>query len=433
MRNSSGRIDRDGVPRTVSPRLLIGIAGIALLSASCTRNTLKLMPTPLVHQYLGESAYKSLPDAERHPEMEIFFATNRPGSGPADDRSYGNGIVDSLQLGTATVHIGKDDTLWRDLVLVSTLRERAGKVPLGLKEVRELDAIPASDGSVFASRINAVIAERRRPEITLYVHGASSSFFRSVTQGAQFHHFMARQTALLSYSWPSTGKFISYQKDVEFAQQSAGNLADLIEFLADETDARKINLMVYSAGGQVAAPALAELRHRYPEVSEAALKKRFRLGEIYFAAADVSLDEFVDGYLPSFNGIVDRTTITFHSKDPVLKLAQNSNDGVVRLGRPIRSKISPQQIRSLEALAKAGKLDAINMEYTTGERPVKFSSHGVWYLNEWVSSDAILQFLLHADPVARGLERKPGTEAWYFPTDYPQFLKRLADEAKAAE
>ncbi|MGI9239171.1 MAG: alpha/beta hydrolase [Verrucomicrobiales bacterium] len=425
MRNSSGQ--------TTTICRLIGFAGLALLSASCTRNTLKLMPTPLVHQYLGESAYKTLPDAERRPEMEIFFATNRPASGPVDKREYGNGIVDSLQLGTATVRIGERGTRWQDLLVMSTLHDRIGKIPVELDAVRELDALPGSDGSSFADRINAVIAERRRPEITLYVHGASSSFFRSITQGAQFHHFMAHQTALLSYSWPSTGKFISYKKDVEFAKQSAGNLADLIEYLADNTRARKINLLVYSAGGQVVAPALAQLRQRYPDVSDAALQQRFRLGEIYFAAADVSLDDFVDSYLPTFEGMVDRTTVTFHTRDKVLKLAQNSNDGVARLGRPLQGELSPEQIRSLEKLAREGKLDAINMEYSNAERPVNFRAHGVWYLNEWVSSDAILQFLLHADPRERGLEKKPGSEAWYFPADYPQFLKRLADEARAAE
>jgi len=433
MSSRGWRIFLAAASRAAAGHRLIGIVWLALLSASCGRNTLKLMPTPLVHQYLGERAYKALPDKERNPEMEIFFATNRPASGPVEDRKYGNGITGQLQLGTASVRIGERGTGWRDLLLISTLRERNGRIPLELEAVQELDALPGSDGSSFAKRINAVIAERRRPEITLYVHGASSSFFRSVTQGAQFHHFMVHQTALLSYSWPSTGKFITYSKDVEFAKQSAANLADLLEYLAENTSARKINLLVYSAGGQVAAPALAQLRQRYPSDSDAALKRRFRLGEIYFAAADVSLDKFVDSYLPTFAGLVDRVTVTYHSKDPVLKFAQNSHDGVIRLGRPDRRAITDEQVELLEGLARAGKLDLINMEYTTDERPVDFQAHGVWYLNEWVSSDAILQLLLHEDPLARGLEKKPGVEAWFFPTDYPQRLKQMADEARASD
>jgi hypothetical protein len=34
------------------------------------------MPTPLVHQYLGEQAYSSLSADERSPQMEVFYATN---------------------------------------------------------------------------------------------------------------------------------------------------------------------------------------------------------------------------------------------------------------------------------------------------------------------------------------------------------------------
>jgi esterase/lipase superfamily enzyme len=422
--------------RNIREFRLAAAAGLAvvLFSTSCSNtSTLNLMPTPLVHQYLGAEAYSELPSSERSQDMEIFYATNRPGSESEGEQNYGNGIVDKLQLGTATIRLGERGINWKDVLDFSTLRDRKDKVPLHLDATRELDALPGSDGAAFAKKINAVLAKQKRPDITIYVHGASSSFFRSTTQGAQFHHFMARQTALIAYSWPSTGKFISYKKDVGFAAQSADNLADLIEFLAANTRARKINLLVYSAGGQVVGPGLAQLRKRYPDVSDLDLKRRFRIGDVYFAAADVSLDKFVDEYLPIFDDIVEKVTVTYHAKDGILGFAQSSNEGEARLGRPDKAKITEEQYARLHALAKEGKLDAIDMEYSTAERPVDFKAHGHWYLNEWVSSDAILQFLMHDDPSARGLEKKPDSEAWFFPADYPDRLKGLVEEAQAEE
>ena len=70
------------------------------------------------------------------------------------------------------------------------------------------------------------------------------------------------------------------------------------------------------------------------------------------------------------------------------------------------------------------------MEYADDERPVDFRAHGYWYLNSWVSSDAILQFLYHAEPDERGLRRKPGSQIWYFPKDYPDKLKALVKEGR---
>ena len=412
------------------PKAIHALAALILtvIGSSCSqKHQLNLMPTPLIHQYLGAQAYRTLDSDERSQRMQIFYATNRPGSGPEATREYGNGIEDTLHLGTASMRLGERGTDWREVLAFSIEDDREEKVHVHLESANELSR------EKFSEAVDTVLAEERRPDITIYVHGAKSSFFRSTTQGAQFHHFMARQTAMVAYSWPSTGSFLTYQKDVDFAAQSAGNLADLIEYLAENTNARKINLLVYSAGGQVAGPGLAQLRQRYPESSDAALKRRFRLGEIYFAAADVSLAKFVDEYLPTFAGIVENVTVTYHRRDSILKIAQHSHDGEARLGRPVREQITAAQIDRLEELAKQGKLDAIDMEYSTVERPVDFRAHGHWYLNEWVSSDAIVQFLQNQSPSKRGLERKPGSEAWYFPPDYPERLRILIDQARAAE
>ena len=391
------------------------------------------MPTPVVHQLIGSEVYSKLPAELRSQDMQVFYATNRPASGEPDARGYTNGITDKLQLGISTVRLGKPGLLWRELEKISTRSKRKEEVRLTLEATREIDSLPETDGKRFASEINRALEECRRPSITIYVHGAKSTFLRSTVQGAQFHHFMTRDTALVAYSWPSTGKFITYNKDVEYAAQSAANLADLIEFLAANTNASSIHLLAYSAGGQVVAPALALLRERHPKAPDEALREKLRLGSVYFAAADVGLHSFVSDYLPAFAGFVANITVTFHEKDSVLKIAQRSHSGESRLGRPDRTVLTESDIERLEGLAREHKFDAIDMQYSPVERPVNFKAHGHWYLNSWVSSDAILQFLFNEHPGARGLVKKPGTETWYFPPDYPERIESIVEERRAEE
>ncbi len=417
------------LPNVPNPLVTSLFACLPLLLGSCGSTTaLKMMPTPLVHQYFGDEAFRHVSQSDQSQDIEVFYATNRPGTGPSDNREYTNGIVEKLHLGEAAIQFGERGLLWRDVVKLSTLGKERGEIPLELAGARELDVLPDSNGKAFARAVNAKLRNSRYPDITIYIHGAKSTFPRATIQGAQFHHFMARHTALIAFSWPSTGSFLKYKDDVEYAAQSAPRLADLIEYLAKNTNARRINILTYSAGGQVAGPGLARLRNRYPDTSAAALKRRFRIGEAYFAAADVSLRTFAGEYMPTFADIVENITVTYHTKDFVLGFAQDAHKGESRLGRPDKGELTPDEIEIIETLARRTKLDAIDMEYSPVKRPVDFKAHGHWYLNEWVSSDAIIQFLILEQPKTRGLEPKPNSVSWYFPPDYPDRLEAIVRE-----
>jgi len=366
---------------------------------------------------------------EQSPNMDIFYATNRPGTGPDNDRNYENGAVDHLNLGKSVVHFGDQRMTWQGLLNISTVRRNKNEVPLKLDHATQLATMPGSGSADFSKAINQTLAKRKDKQLTVYVHGAQSSFFKSCVQGAQFYHFMRRDGVLVSFSWPSTGSFLSYSKDVDFAAQSVEKFADLIEFLAANTKAEKINILAYSAGAQVVAPGLALLRERHRSESDAALKRKLRIGVAYFAAPDVSLTKFINTYLPAFYEIVDNTTITHHRKDGVLSWAQSANKEL-RLGRPNGAKFTEEEIAFLEKAARRELLDVIDMQYSPVKRPLDFKAHGHWYTNEWVSSDVIIQFLNHLRPDKRGLKQKPDSEAWYFPSDYPEHLKELIEEAK---
>jgi esterase/lipase superfamily enzyme len=409
--------------------LLLAPLALFLLTGCGSTTSWNMMPTPTVHQYLGEDVFAEMADEEKSSSMEIFYATDRPGSGPADDREYDNGSVDQLSLGKAVVHFGDRHMTWNDLLTLSIHKERSVEIPLGLENATELATIPGHDADAFSRAINRTLAKRQNKLLTLYVHGAKSSFFKSCVQGAQFHHFMRHEGVLVSYAWPSTGRFLGYDKDVEFAAQSVARFAALVEFLAANTDAEKINILCYSAGAQVVAPALASLRERFASLSTDAVRRKLRIEVAYFAAPDVSLTKFTNTYLPTFHEIVGNTTVTFHKKDGVLSWATSAHNES-RLGRPDAGELTEAEIGFLEDAARRELLDAIDMQYSPEKRPFNFKAHGNWYSNEWVSSDVILQFVVGGRPDARGLKRKPDSEAWYFPPDYADTLKGLVAESK---
>jgi len=405
-----------------------GLAALGMVLLSSCSESWQLMPAPLAHQYLGGEAFRELSSEDRSPEIRTFYATNRPAADQGEGRYYANGATSELRLGVATVRMGEPGLHWQDVLDLSAAGERTEGVPLDLDSAIELDALPTTRGKRFAAEIERVLRRSRFREITLFVHGAKSSFLRSTVQGAQFHHFMARNTAFISFSWPSTGSFLTYRKDVEYAAATAPAMADLIEFLAENTSARRINILAYSAGAQVVAPALTLLAEEGGNSTTA--RRKLRIGEVYFAAADVGMGRFVNEYLPAFSPMVDNITITYHARDSVLRIAQLANRGENRLGRPDGGELSPEEIKWLTEQARSGAIDAIDMEYADDERPVDFRAHAHWYMNPWVSSDAILQFLYHAEPEERGLERKPGTQIWYFPKNYPEKLEALIEKGR---
>ena len=319
---------------------------------------------------------------------------------------------------------------WKDLLTLSVKRNRGGKIPLLLENTTEMGDLPGNGSADLAHQINATFKKRDDKQLTVYVHGAQSSFFKACVQAAQFYHFMRREGVMLTFSWPSTGRFLGYKKDVQFAAESVDRFADLIEFLAKNTDAEKINIIAYSAGAQVVAPGLAELRARHKGLSTNALKRKLRIGTAYFAAPDISLAPFANTYLPEFYQIVDNTTVTFHRKDGILGFATTANKES-RLGRPDLGELTDEEIEFLEKAARANQLDAIDMQYSPTKRPLNFRAHGHWYTNEWVSSDVILQLLFHARPEDRGLKRKPEKQSYYFPADYPETLKELIKAARS--
>ena len=314
-----------------------------------------------------------------------FYATNRIPEGDGQKPLYGNGVSQDMRVGVNTIRFGERPITLQTLIRASTQDDREEEIPMDLDKVSEQAVITKGDCSTpgpeareFAAEINRVLNKSEFQKIHLYVHGARSSFFLSTVQGGQFHHFMTRDGAFISVSWPTTQSFLTYRRDVEAADQSVQPFVNLLDFLAHNTKAEDINIIAYSAGSRVVASALAALRKRYPQLNRAQLLSQLKIREAYFAAPDVGTAPFVAEYLPTFYPMVGRTTVTEHSKDLVLKISEMANKSS-RLGRADSSEVTEEQIQWLVDAANNKRLDWIDMAFEDGERPVDFKEHAYWH------------------------------------------------------
>jgi esterase/lipase superfamily enzyme len=214
-----------------------------------------------------------------------------------------------------------------------------------------------------------------------------------------------------------------YFSDIRTARASIPAFTQLIELLAANTNARHIDILAYSAGAEIASAGLAQLGKRDTGESREALKRRLRLGQIYYAAPDADTRTFADD-IQHYVDLPERVSLSANLNDSALAFAQFRHRAS-RAGRPDLGELSTEQTQFLVDASNKYNFDLIKIDPSVIP-DLSRRSHGFWYTNAWVSNDVVATFLRRDPPQARGLD--PGTTGggaryWIFPQDYD---KRVA-------
>jgi len=418
----------------------LALALLAMLTLVGCQPTVYLMPTPEALRSGEHDPFAANPEAQQKNQVTVAYATNRLPVGLRHQRGYVTLYDDNIRLGAAQVRIGTEQLSAEELYAQSTTAAREFPIPLTLEQAVELGQLDAEDEiaappaqlQAFFDTLNNALERSVDKDLVVYVHGANNNFYRSMAQGAQYHHFTGRNSVILVYSWPSAESFLRYAVDVNNARASAPVFARLLDLLARHTQARHIDVLAYSAGAQIVSPALAQLRQSYADEDVASLQKRLRLGEVYFAAPDVDFVPFLDD-LYTYIGMPKHVTLATNPGDFVLALAAGEH-GVSRAGAPDTDELTEEERQALIAATREMPFDVIWVEPDLipglGRR-----SHSFWYDHPWISTDVLLQFLYHARPAQRGLvawENETQARVWYFPPDYPQRVDAAINQLKAA-
>jgi pimeloyl-ACP methyl ester carboxylesterase len=411
------------------------IISTVLVLSGCGQPVYYLMPDPVGDD---RSGYEFTPDADKNGTIRIGFATNRM-IAPADSGKYYSKEYDGdLRFGNVFIQIGSGDESWDEILDISMDANRGEEIPLTLTGVHRmgrlastasLDNLPPDIQRLF-TQINVGLERYPIKEVTVYLHGANTSFYRAAALGAQYHHFSGRFAPFVVYAWPSAESLLQYRKDVVNAEASVPAFVRVIKLLAQHTNVEKINILAYSAGAQLATKALAVLGSDHGDPDRERYRKSLRLGTIYFAAPDAEFETFIE-QLRSYIDLVDNVTITISRDDSVLKLSQRFNKKS-RLGMPDIEEVDSEDREWTKTLSRTAQLDIIEID-TEVIPGVKAGAHNYWYNSPWVSTDTIVLLNAHLKPEDRGLVStvdENTAQVWTFPPDYDRRIRTIIQELR---
>lgn len=414
---------------------------VALLSLACAGlaacagmgiGVQPLMPTPVLYSTLNLSPLDHIPESERWNPRRVYYATTRMREDDLQRIDYGNVESDKVSVGLSLIGFGGADLSWSDLSEYSRLEERPAVVDLSIAGLLEAGAYtPATDGSGatdtsgaigwLVSDLNQSIRSARDDDLLIYVHGAKVNFYNANVFAAQLDHFMGRDMTSMAFSWPTRQNIVAYGtgSDVARAYTAAPALTSLLELLARDSVARRIHIVCWSAGGRVVNTALQQLYERHAD-DGGDLRERFRIGTVYFAAADVPGSEFLEA-LPAMNELATRVVVTVSSKDGALEMAQTFMGGGARIGQR-NQNIGEEQKKILVA---ADRLEVVDVSRDWEGRGFDITGHRYWFDHPWASSELMLAVRSDLAPADRGLEGTAVGLLWSIPADYPERLRQL--------
>lgn len=406
--------------------LLLGVLGIAGCSGPGVQ---PLMPTPVLFSESGVGPLDHIPETQRWNPRRVYYATTRERDASLQRINYSNAESKTVSVGMSLIGFGGPDLSWSDLSRYSQGAERPEVVDLsiaGLVQIGQLAT--AADGSLedvggggawLLDDLNKSIESARDRDLLIYVHGAKVNFYNANVFAAQLDHFMGRDMTSLAFSWPTRQNIVAYGTggDVRRAYRAAPALSALLELLSQKSVARRIHIVCWSAGGRVVNAALRQLHLRHAAEGRN-LREQFRIGTVYFAAADVPTDEFLDA-LPGLNSLANRLVVTVSSKDRALDMAKTFMRGGTRIGQR-NTALTPEEMATVRA---ADRLEVIDVSRGWEGRGFDITGHRYWFDHPWASSDLVLAVRSDLGPDERALGETDLGLLWTLPADYPERLR----------
>lgn len=390
-----------------------------------------LMPSPSVYESAGFDPFPDVLQDNLKEQSELFFVTDRAPATPEDDQPrYTNERGQLLRAGSAEIKItpGIDD--WEDVRQITLRGQRDQNYTLEVADTREFGVLPVSStefvgsppaatemdaaGRAFAAKINRQLSLSENKDIFIYIHGYNVDFEYPVLVSKELQHYLGYQGVFISYNWPATPNRLAYFQDLETASATRRNLRVLLEYLSDNTNARRIHLIGYSAGSRLAFEVTYQIALQNKGTAGP------RLGNVLLISSDLDRGYFGQALADGLLNVVDRMTLYLSGTDAALGMS-NFVYGRQRLGQIWADEdVWPALEIELARLDKLEMIDATDADRAS-------AGNGHWYFRSspWASSDILVSLLTGYSAAQRGLVRPDGKAVWSFPTDYLQRLSGL--------
>ena len=194
------------------------------------------------------------------------------------------------------------------------------------------------------------------------------------------------------------------------------NLRSLVEFVSENTNADRINLIGYSAGSRLTF----EVTYQIALQNQSG--KAPRLGDVILISSDLDRSYFAHALADGVLDSVDRLSVYTSGTDAALGMS-SLVFGRDRLGQNWDEDADDVWPALEQGLADLKKLEIIDV--TDAEESSVGNGHSFFRTSPWASSDIFLSLLTTRSAGQRGLVRAPGKPVWTFPADYPQRLRTV--------
>ena len=424
------------LPRTWSIGAMVLLA--TLLLASCSSKgpyQLNLMPAPKIYEEKAVSPFTE--DLESLPITYdgILYATDRlPATGDSKADFYENERGHILRLGLGRIKLGKGDLSWEQAREVSLLKNRGQDYPLSITDTTEYGVLDSSRSAIFKSEaeaklesankqfatlVNRKLAHSKNKDVYIYIHGYKVVFSNPLLVATELWHFLGYEGAFIAYAWPSTPSKWAYAKDLETAAYSSRNLRLLLEYLSEETTAKRIHIIAYSAGTRVAINALEQLALLNKSGNKQSISKKLRIGHVILVGSDSDRGIFAGHLEDGLLNVMDDFTIYMSDTDKALGVST-----FVFARRRLGQVFMPDNIDAavLDYLQRTKDLYLIDV--TNAEEAAAGNGHAYFRKSPWVSSDVLMTLKYNLTPGERGLVQHEEMPTWVFPEDYTDRLRQ---------
>jgi esterase/lipase superfamily enzyme len=173
---------------------------------------------------------------------------------------------------------------------------------------------------------------RRKGRVLLYVHGYRENFDSTSADTAQIARMTNFDGPVVSYTWPSQGKLLSYITDETNMYHDVANFRVFLRKLAERPWVKEIIIVSHSLGGRLVIPAIAHVD------ANAASADSSNISNIILASPDMDRETFErdiasDVLAPRRVAMDRRITVYVSGHDRALA-ASRTLHGYPRLGSP---------------------------------------------------------------------------------------------------
>ena len=395
---------------------LLAMAVNLMACVQTSAQRLKLMPTPLIYTNAVTQSLASAELSADAPYEGVLYITDRAPVAIEKRidklKEYSKERNPFFSAGLNSVVLNQYGKNQLSISKVETFGILKSALPFGrLTDLDELEQAKGGDERLI-SLINRKLKVSQQKDIFIYVHGAHDSFDSPPLIAGELWHYLGYEGVMINFLWPATTARFGYFKDTENAQVSGHNLGKLIEYLADNTKARKIHLVSHSAGGRVVVTALRELAIARDNVEG-------KIGNAMLIASDLNPTIFAIAISDGIAELPSRLTVYGSTKDTALGVSSFLFKEL-RLGQLKEDETLPAH---LIELFDNSNIDVIDVSGA----PKILASHGHSYFRSspWVSSDVISVLRFGLAPSQRSLSREQGRVAWKFPMSYVEDIENL--------